>query len=144
MKKKLFSIGIIFFFVINSTWSKVSYSKETLVNLLTVLSVENMDDLYNLNNVFDGDIILVEGFRNKNDGGGGFFIFDSQSSLNPVFDDSNYFKVGYNPNYDGMVVKSKNNTGRWIRQWNRGNLNIRWFGGTPGNSTDCSYALMQL
>lgn len=107
--------------------------------------VESLAGLYNLASPTDGDVVCVNGFWEKNDGGGGVFIFDGTSTVNPVFNDVNYFKIGFNANYDGMVCKSAaTTTGRWIRQWNRGKLNLRWFGALPdfsSSSRDTSLAL---
>ncbi|EDP96859.1 hypothetical protein U8527_00930 [Kordia algicida OT-1] len=92
----------------------------------------------------DGDIVYVQGFWDKNDGGSGLFIFEENSTLDPVFDDTSIFKVGYNENYDGMVCKAIDITdGRWIRQWDRGALNLRWFGARPDYTAgrDTSWAL---
>ncbi|QHI37465.1 hypothetical protein IMCC3317_28440 [Kordia antarctica] len=106
--------------------------------------VENLAGLYELATPKDGDMLYVKGFWDKNDGGGGFFIFDKFCTVNPFFDDTSYYKVGYNANYDGMVCKAENVAdGRWIRQWDRGALNLRWFGALPdfSPSRDASFAL---
>ncbi|QHI37466.1 hypothetical protein IMCC3317_28450 [Kordia antarctica] len=99
----------------------------------------------------DGDMVYVKGYGTKNDGGGGFFIFDASSTLDPVYrliaspspvNLAEHYKIGNNPNYDGMICKSENNTtGRWIREWDRGALNLRWFGGMPGDIGNASKAL---
>jgi len=113
--------------------------------------VESLLKLYVHPSPSDKDIIYVQGFWNGDDGGGGFFIFDASSNLNPVYKAANttnpqvfndILGVGYSANYDGMVCKSSshiNSDGRWIRQWDRGKLNLRWFGARP-SGTDTSLA----
>lgn len=112
--------------------------------------VKNFAELYALSNpptsINDKDIVYVEGFWDENDGGGGFFIFDKFSTLETVYSDASAvnFKSGYDINYDGMICRAENLTdGRWIRQWDRGKLNLRWFGALPSfsSSRDASWAL---
>jgi hypothetical protein len=122
--------------------------------------VENLEELYNLastsefspsdpyyRTILTGDIVYVRGYINDEDGGGGFFIFEGTSDLEPFYQDfapyennpniayqtfEEMLKIGYNTNYDGMVCKSGVSTnGIWKRQWDRGKLNLRWFGARP-------------
>jgi|GEM_PF-4465325 len=112
-----------------------------------LFSVETIEELYELDSypnggpILDGDVVLVQGYWDKDDGGGGLFRYDAKSSQNPIYDYASYFKAGYSSSYDGMIAKSKlKKVGRWFRQWDRGKLNLRWFGGAPGDRADCSKA----
>ncbi|MBC8755341.1 hypothetical protein H2O64_11690 [Kordia sp. YSTF-M3] len=118
--------------------------------------VESLEELYNYTSPSDKEMVYVRGYLNDEDGGGGFFIFDAVSKLEPFYQNiapdsrnpkSPYasfeamLKIGYNANYDGMVCKSQTNpNGNWTRQWDRGKLNLRWFGARPSGS-DVSPAL---
>jgi hypothetical protein len=112
-------------------------------------TVNILGELYNIMSPTDGDMVYVQGFWNKDDGGGGFFIFDATATIDPVYNKvtspqtfEEMLNIGYYANYDGMVCKANNLTdGRWIRQWDRGKLNLQWFGGRPGDIGDTSKAL---
>jgi hypothetical protein len=159
MKKKfklylmgLFAVGSLF---ANERSEILNNNDSSINNFAPVETVQTLKLLHNSSPPQDGDIMYVEGYRNRNDGGGGFFVFDANSTLEPVYDNMSAFRAGnhesdvlpnslYNGQWDGMVVKPRYNSftnGRWIRRWDRGKLNIRWFGGTPGNSYDCSISL---
>ncbi|EDP96858.1 hypothetical protein U8527_00925 [Kordia algicida OT-1] len=112
--------------------------------------VESFEELYNYASPSDKEMVYMRGYLNDEDGGGGFFIFDAKSSLEPFYQSNTpnarnpkspyasfeaMLKIGYNANYDGMVCKSKTNpNGKWTRQWDRGKLNLRWFGARPSGS----------
>lgn len=97
-------------------------------------SVKTMDLLPDISDMQDGSVANVGGFWNQFDGGGGIFVFDSTITLDPS-------NLGYDTLYDGMIVKPSSGSGRWIRQWDRGKLNIKWFGAKPNNGKNCTNAL---
>lgn len=68
-----------------------------------------------------GNIVSVLGRSTPNDGGGGFFMFDSTSSISTNL---------------GTVFAPASGSGRWLRQFD-GELNLLWFGANPnhGDST---------
>lgn len=97
-------------------------------------SVSNLSNLTTINDMDEGAVANISGFWNTLDGGGGTFVYDSSETINPL-------TIGYDSNFDGMVVKPSNGIGRWVRQWDRGKLNIRWFGAKPNNGNDSSIAI---
>jgi len=147
MKNNFLKLCILCFFISNPLFAK----NDNVTNLTTVRGMINLSAITNPS---DGDVVLVKGFRTEHDGGGGLFVYYDDLTEEPVYNATSDFLVGYSSSgsnsifngfYDGMVVRPAHipmgTNGRWIRKWNNGKLNIRWFGGTPGNSTDCSIAL---
>lgn len=141
MKNKVEKITLLLLLVITSAFSnsiKIGCKEGNISNIVTV---NTLNDLATISIVNDGDMVFVKGFRTEYDGGGGIFIYDSDLNLEPFFSNGS---VGYHQNYDGMIVKPFDNPGigRWVRQWDRGKLNIRWFGGIPNatQTNNCSLA----
>lgn len=120
---------------------------------MNVRVFENMKSLHlTQHQINDKDLVYVEGFRVRDDGGGGFFMFYENVIITPVYKDSTeVFLAGYsetstyyNGKWDGMVVsrdvRFDGTPGTWVRQWDRSKINIRWVGGNPGGY-DTSIAL---
>jgi len=94
-------------------------------------AVETLRDLQPFVPHEDLQVAYVTGYSQFNDGGGGHFVYRSNSSVNPV-----------SGSLDGMIVVPANNVGRWHRVWHGGPLNILQFGGTSVMA-DCTTALNQ-
>ena len=67
---------------------------------------------------FDRAIVVLEGYKNGNDGGGGTFIWDATSEAEP--------------NGGTVFAPSGKGAGRFIRVCDPSDLNARWFGALSG------------
>jgi Pectate lyase superfamily protein len=76
-------------------------------------------------------IVHVLGRSAPNDGGGGFFRWDNDSSLEPD---------------EGTVFNTKGNSskGRWLRVLETSAVNVRWFGARGDGFHDDTYSFMKL
>lgn len=70
-----------------------------------------------------GTFANVLGYASKNDGGGGIFVFDAYST---TADDG------------GMTIAPTLGRGRWIRQADKKEYNVLWFGAVNGAAADDS------
>lgn len=85
----------------------------------------NIDDLRATADMTDNAIVLVSGFHQFNDGGGGWFVYraGAKDELVPGFVETGY---------EGL--------GRWIRIDFGSAINIKWFGAVGDGSYDCAKA----
>lgn len=89
-------------------------------SLATVTGVDTINQMINISSPADGDTVIVKGYWQRGDGGGGLFYFDSNSA---PWDGGTIFPV---------------TGGCWERIFS-GARNVRWFGAKGDGSQDDAY-----
>lgn len=81
-------------------------------------TLPNIQSLREYNGEFENKFVYVICHSNFNDGGGGFFYWNSDVPNEPKFNDN-----------DGTIINQNGNsgTGRWLRKF-EGNIDVRFFG----------------
>ena len=88
--------------------------------------VDTMADLLALEVKEANAIVILKGYHSANDGGGGTFYFDADSTEEA----------------DGsLVIKGANESGRFIRSYEQNYVNVKWFGATGDGKTDDTAAI---
>ena len=87
--------------------------------------VNDMDGLTKLVPESDGAIVVMKGYYDKNDGGGGVFWYDANAEDEP----------------DGGTVVAGAAPGRFMRSCEPNRLNVRWFGAKGDGERDDTAAI---
>ena len=88
-------------------------------------SVSTISDLKNLSGRFAaGDAVVVDGYYNRGDGGGGLFYFEPSVAGTVIQE-----------NGGTVIYSSKPLPGTWRRLYS-GGLNVRWFGARGDGKND--------
>lgn len=86
----------------------------------TTLIVNSMEELKGINPVSANSLVFMRGYYKPNDGGGGWFYFDSGQSETPN---------------GGTIVEAPQHNGVWIRECGN-KLNVKWFGAKGDGKAD--------
>lgn len=88
-----------------------------------VLSVASVSDLLQLDQCSPGDVAIVAGYSQPEDGGGGMFRWDAT--------------LNYGENGGTIVKTAEAGRGRWIRMFSEHSaVNVRWFGSAGDGTQD--------
>lgn len=88
--------------------------KSIVANSANLVSISSLSDLSTLPLIRNQEQIYVQGYWSENDGGGGVFVYDPESTAKPD---------------GGMVLAAGDGKGRWHRVVDKDQpINVKWYG----------------